>query len=136
MKKALFLLILPLIVTVSCNQEESETEEEKDEVRSEIDDMEDQVEHGNISKACNDDLQEYIDVVDELLALHKREADGEDVSEELEEVNQRAEDLGDEMASHPEVYYSDPDCALAFANANQKYTTYIMENMEDFMSNE
>lgn len=105
------------------------------EVRKEINQMEDQTKHGSVGKQCGEDLEEYIKHVDLVLALSKEKAqkgDSEEIRKKLKESNEKMEALGKRMKEHVHLY-TEGDCLAAWTNAQQKYAQYVQENLQDFM---
>lgn len=113
----------------------ADAEKKAKEVRKEIDNMDNKLEHGTIGNQCNEDLEEYTKYVDLLLALSKERAqkgDSEEIKSKMEETDKKLETLSKKMKEHLHVYMQG-DCAVAWANAQQKYAQYVQQNIQDFM---
>jgi hypothetical protein len=149
----LFILSLFLVMTSStCNKKSTDdsAEEIRDEInssseasssadgkeiRKEINEMSESSSSKDISRKCSDDMKEYQDNVDKLIALSKKRAQGDDsesAKAEMQDINKKLQKLGKEMEKNPEMF-SDPDCANAWMKMSQEYATYMMNNISDFM---
>lgn len=96
------------------------------------------LEHGAIPAKCGDFLAQYVKNVDELLALSQRrakEGDTEEIKTKMKTIDSRMEELSKKMKENVEVF-TDTDCSSAWINAQQKYSAYIQQNMQNFMPKE
>lgn len=97
------------------------------EAESEINKMEDPVEHSGISSKCSSHLQEFEKLLAEYAALTEKYIETREIDEVYkDDLEQRMRNKLDELSKNSEIF-ADPDCTLAFTNAQQKFATYVQK---------
>ena len=126
MKVCITLVLICCAIFLSCggNQQQSKAAAV---TQAEIEKFDDgDVKHGRISAKCKENLTEFEKLLAEYGALVQREKEGNPVDEATKlRLEERTKTKMMEL-SKDNLIFADPDCAVAFSNAQRRFGSYVM----------